>query len=517
MTKARDLANLLGGGTSGVATFGGTAAIRVPNGTTEQRPTAASGMIRFNTTTESAEVYDGNTWAEFGAPPPTIGTVSPSTYGGETGTTFTINGANFQSSAIVYFVTSGGTEYAAATTTVLSSSQITATTPQDFTVADEPLDVKVVQSSGAVTKLDAIDCGGAPTWVTSSGSIGSVSRGSSFSGSVQATDPDGGSVTYAITSGALLSGLSLNSSTGQITGTYPLSASVGGTTTATFTVTATDNVGNTSSRSFSITGNNDYLSQTFAYTGSEQTFTVPTGVSSAVMRVWGAGGAASGGAGGFSKATVSLTAGETIKIIVGQGGLHSGGRGGGGGYSGVFASSVSQANHIIVSGGGGGGSGGTEMGGSGGGGDQDGLIGGYAPAVHEARRGRPGTTTAGGAHGTNYGTGQQAGSALQGGDGINAGGQRAFGGGGAYGINDTNPGGGGGGGYFGGGGADANASGGGGSGKFNSSRVSSTSALRQPTGTQTAVGTGETGYVSGVGVGGADNTSGGNGLVFIQY
>ena len=158
MSKARDLANLLGGGTSGAITFGGTAAIRVPNGTTAERPTPAAGMIRYNTTTGFAEVYDGNIWVEFGAPPPSISTVTPSTYNGESGTTFTINGANFTSDATVYFITSNGTQVQAGSVTFANSSQIQATTPQDFTVADEPLDVKVVQVSGAVTKLDTIDC-----------------------------------------------------------------------------------------------------------------------------------------------------------------------------------------------------------------------------------------------------------------------------------------------------------------------------------------------------------------------
>lgn len=251
MTKARDLANLLGGGTSGVATFGGTAAIRVPNGTTEQRPTAAAGMIRFNTTTETAEVYDGTIWAPFGAPPPTISTVSPDTYNGESGTAFTITGTNFSSDATVFFITSGGTEVQAATVSVVSATEITATTPQDFTVADEPLDVKVVQSSGTATKLDAIDCGGVPTWNTSSGQIGGVIyEGDAVSTSLSASDPDSGAtISYSVASGTLPSGLSLNSSTGAITGSAP---SVASDTTYNFTAAATDNAGNSTARAFSI-------------------------------------------------------------------------------------------------------------------------------------------------------------------------------------------------------------------------------------------------------------------------
>ena len=253
MSKARDLANLLGGGTSGAITFGGTAAIRVPNGTTEQRPTPAAGMIRYNTTTGFAEVYDGNIWVEFGAPPPSISTVTPSTYNGESGTTFTINGANFTSDATVYFITSNGAQVQAGSVTFANSSQIQATTPQDFTVADEPLDVKVVQVSGAVTKLDTIDCGGIPTWNTESGTLLTVDdQYGSYSPivTVSASDPDAGStIAYSVVSGSLPAGTSLSSSAGTIGGDP---TNVGSQTTSNFTLAATDNAGNSTQRAFSI-------------------------------------------------------------------------------------------------------------------------------------------------------------------------------------------------------------------------------------------------------------------------
>jgi hypothetical protein len=255
MSKARDLANLLGGGTSGAITFGGTAAIRVPNGTTAERPTPAAGMIRYNTTTGFAEVYDGNIWAEFGAPPPSISTVTPSTYNGESGTTFTINGANFTADATVFFITSGGTEVQSGTVSFVSGAQLTATTPQNFTVADEPLDVKVVQTSGQITKLDTIDCGGVPVWTTGSGTLGTIEGydpASSLSTSTLiATDPEGGSVTYSVQTGSLPGGLTVGSN-GAISGTATNPAS---NTTSAFTVRASDNVNNTD-RSFTITVTN---------------------------------------------------------------------------------------------------------------------------------------------------------------------------------------------------------------------------------------------------------------------
>jgi len=59
-----------------------------------------------------------------------------------------------------------------------------------------------------------------PSWVTPAGSLGqSFDRGRSRSYSPQATDPDGTAVRYAVVSGSLPPGMSLNATTGEITGT----------------------------------------------------------------------------------------------------------------------------------------------------------------------------------------------------------------------------------------------------------------------------------------------------------
>jgi hypothetical protein len=69
--------------------------------------------------------------------------------------------------------------------------------------------------------------------------------------------------------------------------------------------------------------------QSFTYTGADQSFVVPAGVSSldVVMRGAGGGGssrqpaglfdAASGGAGAYVTGTISVTPGETLRIVVG--------------------------------------------------------------------------------------------------------------------------------------------------------------------------------------------------------
>jgi hypothetical protein len=212
-------------------------------------------MIRYNSTTGLGEMYTSAGWTIIGQSPPTVTGVTPASYNGNAGTEFTITGANFTNDAIVKFITNDNTEYAAQTVTFVDSTTIRATTPQDFTVAQEPLDVKVVQSAGSSTKLDCIDCGGLPSWSTAAGTLGTYdyasTTGQSVNITVTATDPDAGdSVIYSIASGSLPSALSINAGSGVISGT--LAEPGASTVTTNFTLRATDIAGNTSDRAFSI-------------------------------------------------------------------------------------------------------------------------------------------------------------------------------------------------------------------------------------------------------------------------
>ena len=118
----------------------------------------------------------------------------------------------------------------------------------------------------------------------------------------------------------------------------------------------------------------------FSYTGSDQTWTAPTGVTSITVTLNGAGGGngygSSGGAGGLVSGTLAVTAGYTYTIVVGKGG----GSGysntyGGGGKSGVYGygsqgggrSAISYGGTDLVTAGAGGGSGYYNNGGAGGG------------------------------------------------------------------------------------------------------------------------------------------------------
>ncbi len=218
--------------------------------------------------------------------------------------------------------------------------------------------------------------------------------------------------------------------------------------------------------------------QTFTYTGGEQTFTVPAGVTSVeVLAVGGHGGsaAASGGVAAQVTGTLSVTAGETLYVEVGGngqdgspdghdtsgGGFNGGSEGGagGGGASDVrtspIADGLSPDSRLLVAGGGGGsGQSGSCTGGAGGAAGQAGEEGSC-----DNGGGGAGTQSSGGAGGIDgCGHGQE--------------GQLGIGGvGGGNGFEgvfcDLDTGGGGGGGYYGGGGgcgASSDSSGGGGGG-----------------------------------------------------
>lgn len=100
---------------------------------------------------------------------------------------------------------------------------------------------------------------------------------------------------------------------------------------------------------------------------SPEAFIVPNGVTSIDLRVWGGGGggaasegpaAGDGGGGGFVKATLKVTPGENLTMIVAQGGRagqFESAQGGGGGGGGGFSAVKRGMENLLLSGGGGGG------------------------------------------------------------------------------------------------------------------------------------------------------------------
>ena len=245
-----------------------------------------------------------------------------------------------------------------------------------------------------------------------------------------------------------------------------------------------------------------------SYTGANQTFTVPSGLSTLTFKAWGAGGGsggdgnANGGGGGFVQEDISVTAGETLNVKVGGGGQRiadgASRKGGGGGWT-----SIDRSGTFLAGAGGGGGAGDSTTTPGGAGGGTTGSAGG-GPAA-----GGGGPQSAGGAAGTggtagSAGTGGRAktGSAVDATGGYNGGGD-------GDGDNTSWTAGGGGGGYYGGGGA-GNGGGGGGSGYA-------------PTGTNTSasgntVANGsDSDYQSSTGNGGTPTSNGEHGAAVLIY
>lgn len=272
----------------------------------------------------------------------------------------------------------------------------------------------------------------------------------------------------------------------------------------------------------------NFITVTFSYTGSDQTFTVPAGKTSMEVYLWGGGGGSGGadssrsgggGAGAMVQGLLQVTPGETLTIVVGAGGLGVGATnvyGGGGKGTNVGAGTAGtgggrsairrSTNDIVTAGGGGGGSWNTTQGGSA-------TFSGTANNGSETNPGgKGGSQAAGGAAGTGstFNTAATAGSQYQGG-------------------NSSGFGGGGGGGYYGGGGAssDIGAGGGGGSSFItNLTLISGVSVFGYTSSDSLGAANTTSSYYTGtVGRGGnkagigSTNTgvAGGNGLVVIRY
>ena len=257
--------------------------LKIPTGTTAQRPSSpVAGYIRFNTTISAVETYDGTEWVEIGLTPPTFSSVdypgSATALDPAGGESLVINGTNFN---VGITVTIGGTTPSSITRN--SENQLTVTAPAK--TAGTYNIVFTNTDGGTATAINAVSYNGIPAFTNAAGSLASVKSGATINVSAAATEPDGGAITYAITSGALPSGSSLNTSTGAITGTAP---SVDASTTSNFTVTATDNENQSTARAYSITVTPPLPSDKFKivlYTGNGGTQSI-TGVGFQPDFVW---------------------------------------------------------------------------------------------------------------------------------------------------------------------------------------------------------------------------------------
>ena len=326
--------------------FSGTDGI-VPSDTTTSTTgnrVDTKGRFRFNNTTNLMEYYTGNEWKAVDAPP-IINTISvdggadvTSTFVDSTqsgNATIVIKGSLFDGTgAIVTLIATTGANISPATTTIDSTSQITVTVPySSFVNANEPYSFKVENPSGLSATALSLTVDRAPTFINAADTTAGVFESTRSSVSIAAaslcgaTDPDGDTITYSISVGTLPSGLSLNSASGDITGS---TAGVGSDVTSTFTIAAAT-TDRTITRQFRIT---QYAPVTTSYTTTHSggagslstTFEVPIGLSNVEVLVvgGGAGGnanhAGGGGAGGLIYVpSFPVTPGGSIPIVVGDG------------------------------------------------------------------------------------------------------------------------------------------------------------------------------------------------------
>ena len=245
MSKNRNLGN----------TVKNDGVITLPSGTTASRPESAQvGTLRYNTDIGLIEQYNAIGWQAIDAPP-SVSSIS-GIINENTSSTITITGTNFKSGSIVSIEGSAvGNVSRPLTTTYVNSTTLTVNTNATSVnyTGGASYDVKVLNPSGlsaTLTPAGTIDRD--PVWVTSAGSLGNIPDvGGSYSPitTLSATDADGNAVTYSVASGSLPGNVSLNSSTGALTGDPD---DVVASTTYSFTARATSN-GQTADRAFSIT------------------------------------------------------------------------------------------------------------------------------------------------------------------------------------------------------------------------------------------------------------------------
>jgi hypothetical protein len=249
-----------------------------------------------------------------------------------------VTGGNFALNVDLKIVDSQGNEVSPKSFTRSSNTAISFVRPDTFAPGTYSLKVTnpaVTSPTGSNLYIltNSITAGTAPIWQTLAGNLPTTSQGISYSTTLSASDTENSIVTYSVVSGSLQSGLSLNSSTGVISGTPSSSVA------STFTVRATDAGGNFVDRVFilgpameggTITTFGSYRIHAFTSTGAN-TLKINKAISADYMLVagGGAGGAAGGGAGGLVFAQNITASTGTYTFTVGAPGAGQAPRTGG--------------------------------------------------------------------------------------------------------------------------------------------------------------------------------------------
>ena len=279
----------------------------IPFGGTAGRPANPSlGQPYFNGEQQRLELYAASGWQNIVSETPGVVSISGNYSQSANSGTITIVGTNFTTGAFAAAIGTNGVEVNASSTTVNSIVSITAVFT-GLSEANEPYDIKVTNTSNLFGLLpDALYVNSSPAWQTSSGSLGTFTEQVSISVSATATDSDS-TITYSLANGSTLpSGVTLNSSTGVISGTLP---EVSADTTYTFTINASDGVNSVVPRTFSITSSD-------RFTFTSEYLIVGAGGNGGFDNGIGATGGG-GGAGGYLSGSRSFTKFSTFSLSVG--------------------------------------------------------------------------------------------------------------------------------------------------------------------------------------------------------
>ena len=179
---------------------------------------------------------------------PTISSINPGVIE-NTQTAVTITGTNFKDSSTPPFVDAINSSTGAIVTADSVSFTNATTVVATFTISvDGTYFLRLENNDGIATRSGSalLTVSDAPAWTTAAGSLGTVAAAGTINFTVAATN----ATTFAVQSGSLPGGASLNTSTGAITGTESGSTQ---TTTYTFTIRATDAQAQTADRQFTIT------------------------------------------------------------------------------------------------------------------------------------------------------------------------------------------------------------------------------------------------------------------------
>ena len=292
----------------------------IPFGASSNRPANQTGQPYFNGEIGRLELYTTSGWQNIVQETPSVAGISGVYSEATNSGTIVISGTNFTPGAIASAIGTNSIEVTAASTTFNSAFQLTAVFT-GLSAAYEPYDIKVLNPSNLYnTVQDLLFINNMPVWSTAAGSLGTFGEQVSISVSATATDSDSSTITYSLASGSSLpTGITLNSSTGAITGTLP---DISVDTIYSFTINASDGV-NIVPRTFSITSIAQFAVQYLVIAGG------------------GAGGqdtAGGGGAGGYrssvtgemsgggasAESPFTATSGSSYTVTVGAGGTRPG-------------------------------------------------------------------------------------------------------------------------------------------------------------------------------------------------